>query len=77
MSNPSLKQLLENAVSQHQAGNLTVAEQLYRQVLEQEPHQHDALNLLGVIAQQAGNLDEALSLFDQAIAVTPLSLIHI
>lgn len=67
----SLKQLLENAVSQHQAGNLSAAEQLYHQILAQDPSQHDALNLLGVIAHQSGNLDKALSLFDQAIAAAP------
>ncbi|NKB43845.1 MAG: tetratricopeptide repeat protein [Alphaproteobacteria bacterium] len=71
MPKPSLQQLLQAAVSQHQAGNLAEAEQLYHQALEQDPNQPDALNLLGVIAQHKGDLGQALALFDRAIAAAP------
>ena len=60
------EQILRTAVSHHQAGDVTEAARLYRHVLEHDPNQADALNLLGVIAQQAGDLDQALHLFDQA-----------
>jgi tetratricopeptide (TPR) repeat protein len=71
MSKPAPLQILQAAVAHHQAGKLTEAEQLYRQVLEQDPNQPDALNLLGVIAQQTGNLKEALGLFDRALSAAP------
>ncbi len=71
MPKMTLQKTLEVAVSQHQAGYLTEAERLYRQALEQYPNQPDALNLLGVITAQNGDLDQALTLFDKAIAAAP------
>ena len=72
MSNaPSLAQVLETAVRHHQGGNVAEAERLYRSVLDQDPNQTDALNLLGFIVQQAGDLDQALGLFDRAMAAAP------
>jgi len=42
---------LQTAMAQHQAGNLVVAESLYKQVLQSAPNQPDALHLLGLIAK--------------------------
>ena len=67
----ALIQTLEAAVAHHQGGNLNEAERLYRHVLAQDPNQTDALNLLGVIAQQNGDLDQALAFFDRAMASAP------
>ncbi|MDG2243297.1 MAG: tetratricopeptide repeat protein [Rhodospirillaceae bacterium] len=67
----TLQKILEAAVSQHQAGHLTEAKRLYRRALEQDPNQPDALNLLGVITAQKGDLDQALILFDKAITAAP------
>ena len=73
----TLSDLLEKAVTCHRAGNLSQAEQLYREVLALDPDQHDALNLLGVISHQRGNYQEALSLYDEAIAGAPeLAISH-
>ncbi|MFL2770098.1 MAG: tetratricopeptide repeat protein [Rhodospirillaceae bacterium] len=69
--NDDLKQTLHEAVSCHQAGDLIEAERLYRRVLGEAPDHVDALNLLGVVAQQKGNLEDALSLFDRAMAAAP------
>ena len=59
---------LEEAVRHHQAGRLAQAEQIYRVILEAEPGNADALNLLGMIAHQTGNAEAALRLIDRAIA---------
>ncbi len=58
-------------VAHHQAGNLTQAEQIYRQVLQLQPQNVDALSLLGVIACQHGNLEEGITLYRQALALQP------
>ena len=63
--------LLNQAVAQHQAGNLDEAGALYRRVLQQAPGQFDATHLLGVIALQRGDLATAEKLIVQALAVKP------
>lgn len=61
--------LLQQAVELHQQGRLQPAQALYRQVLELNPHQFDALHLLGVIARQQGDAANAVELISRAIAV--------
>ena len=60
---------LQQAVALHQQGRLEPAQALYRQVLELNPRQFDALHLLGVIARQHGDAPAAVELISQAIAV--------
>jgi len=50
---------LKKAVGLHQAGKLKSAEALYLTILEHNPAQPDALHLLGVIAHQGHDNDEA------------------
>jgi protein O-GlcNAc transferase len=57
------------AVQHHQAGRLANAEQIYRQVLAQQPNHADALHLLGVLAGQARRYDIAVELIRRAIAI--------
>ncbi|MGI0486219.1 tetratricopeptide repeat protein [Pantanalinema rosaneae CENA516] len=67
----NLAELFAIAVQQHQAGQLAQAAQMYRQVLQQQPHHAEALHLLGVIACQTGNLSEGMAYYRQAIALMP------
>lgn len=67
----TLREVLEEAVKLHQAGQLSQAEARYRQVLRADPRQPDALNLLGVIANQVGKPEIAVSYIRQALAVQP------
>src|SRR5271165_3539333 len=64
-----IKGLLGNALQHHQAGRLTEAEQLYRQILSIDSRQADSLNLLGMIAYQAGRHDAAVEMIRAAIAI--------
>jgi len=64
-------ELLKIAIAHHQAGRLPQAEQIYRQILQQQPQNADALSLLGVIACQQENLDQGIALYRQALAVRP------
>jgi Flp pilus assembly protein TadD len=61
----------ETAVEHHQAGRLTEAEPLYREVLMCEPNHADALHLLGVLAAQSFRFGEATELIGKACALAP------
>jgi len=63
--------LLRTALQHHQAGRLSQAEVLYRQILETAPNNPDALHLSGLIAHQAGTFDIAVDLISKAIRVKP------
>lgn len=53
----------------HQKGKLGQAQELYRTVLKLQPRHFDAVHLLGVIAAQMQDFDQALVLMDQAIQI--------
>lgn len=68
---PSIAEVLAQALQYHQAGNLQPAEQLYRQILQVDPRNADALHLLGELAYRAGQHDQAIDLMNQAISLNP------
>ena len=63
---------LENARQLHAAGDLPKAESIYRQILQAENNNPDALHLLGLIAYQTGNNDVALNLITKALKSKPI-----
>src|SRR6266404_4629426 len=67
----TLTEALALALQYHQAGNLQQAEYLYRQILQTDPRQADALHLLGLIAHQRGQHDAAIDLIRRALASNP------
>jgi predicted O-linked N-acetylglucosamine transferase (SPINDLY family) len=67
----TIPEVLAAALKHHQAGQLSKAEQLYRQILGADPRHPDALHLLGVLANQRGRHLAAVELIGQAIAVNP------
>ncbi len=69
--NSKVKQALALAVQHHTAGRLPEAESLYRQILQSEPNQPEALRLLGLIAHQEGNNNRAVELISKALAIEP------
>jgi tetratricopeptide (TPR) repeat protein/SAM-dependent methyltransferase len=60
---------LHAALPHHRAGRLSEAEALYRSVLEIEPDNVDALQLLGVLAHQSGRHALAIEQIERAIAL--------
>ena len=54
-----LGEILNEGLDLHQAGKLDQAEQKYRQVLDQEPGNQDALHFLGLISHQRGDVAAA------------------
>jgi protein O-GlcNAc transferase len=66
-----IAEMFEVAVRSHQGGDLSRAEQLYRQILQADCAHDGALHLLGVLAYQAGHHADAIALLKQAIALKP------
>jgi tetratricopeptide (TPR) repeat protein len=62
---------LNQAISLHRRGQLNHAKALYEYVLSIQPNQIDALNLLGVVANQSKNYLLACELIGKAIAIDP------
>ncbi len=67
----TIAQALEIAVQHHNAGQLSEAKSIYEQILAAEPQNHDALHLLGLIANENGENTRAADLIEQAIAIAP------
>jgi tetratricopeptide (TPR) repeat protein len=68
--------LLAQALQEHQRGNLTQAEQLYRQVLHAEPNHPEALHYLGMLYVQAGRSDLGLDPMRRAAALCPTNSLY-
>ncbi len=68
---PSAAEALAAGIAHHQAGRLIEAEGCYRQLLETDPANADALHYLGLIAHQVGRNELAIELFDQVLASRP------
>src|SRR5690242_19741328 len=63
--------LFAAAIEHHRNGRRRAAERLYRQLLDLDPDHADALDLLGVLAHQAGRHGEAMDLIGNAIRRNP------
>lgn len=62
---------IARALAHHQAGRLSDAASLYRQVLQTAPQHVDALHLLGLVEKSLGHLDSARALIQQACDLAP------
>ncbi len=71
MDSEDLKREVETALAYHKSGRLSEAETIYRRVLNEDPLHFDALHLLGVISNQAGNSAQAVRLIRQALLQNP------
>jgi len=71
MSKPDIDRLYSAAVREHQAGRISEADRLYRQILAAQPNHAGALQLLGVVAHQWGHLDIAIDLIGRALQLQP------
>jgi protein O-GlcNAc transferase len=63
--------IFQQALSLHQAGRLSEAETLYRQILLTEPNHPEALHYLGVLAHQVGKNGVAEELISKALHCRP------
>ena len=64
--------LLQQALTLHQSGDFVEAEKLYRLILSNEPNNHGALHLLGVLgADIYQDFGMAIQMIQKAISVEP------
>ena len=62
---------IHRAISFHQSNQLEKAESIYREVLESQPDNADALHLLGLIHHQRGDNEMAVELMEKAVKIAP------
>jgi tetratricopeptide (TPR) repeat protein len=62
----TISDALQAGLEHHRAGRLRQAEQMYRDVLSRHPRNAQAIHLLGLIAYQSGQTDDALKLLGTA-----------
>ncbi len=67
----TIPEILATALQYHQAGHLSAAEQLYRQILRVEPNQPQAWHLLGVANVQQGRHQAGVECIQRALVLRP------
>lgn len=67
----TLEHALEIAKQHHQAGNLTLAETTYRDIIAVMPENFTSLYQLGFISYQQQKLDEAIKFIKKALEIAP------
>jgi tetratricopeptide (TPR) repeat protein len=68
MNAPTTDDLTQQGLAYHRAGDLAHAEKLYRAVLEKNPADLNALQLLAALAHATGRPQQAIVLFERAVA---------
>jgi uncharacterized protein (TIGR02466 family) len=67
----TIPQALDLAIQHHTKGELPEAESLYRMILQRDPTQVAAINMLGLIAHQVGKNSIAVDLISKALEMSP------
>ncbi len=62
-----------DALREHRAGNIELAEKLYHDYLEENPRSDEVLHLLGILLAQRNDFFNALHYIDSALEVNPTS----
>ncbi len=68
---PEVQRLLAAAARDHNAGNFAAADAQYRDVLQRDPENPNALHLLGLLALQTSQFQAAAELIGRAIIARP------
>lgn len=72
----SLEDLFQQALEQHQSGNLYEAGSLYQAILKQQPDHAEANHKLGLVAVQAEQPEAGLPYFEAALNADPTCKIY-
>lgn len=66
-----LQEKIKKAISFQKEGNFSEAEKLYSEILDEEPNNANALNLLGLLKYQQKNYDDAVKFLTKAVSINP------
>src|SRR5712692_7306875 len=73
----AVQNALDSGQQALQAGDLTRAEQLFRQYLSQNPHSAEALSNLGAICARREQFSDAVAFYEKALQANPkLTPVH-
>ena len=72
-SGPDLTSALQSAISHFQSDRPTDAERICRKILRSIPDEPHALQLLGILLSQAGDIEEGVALLQRCAKLTPNS----
>ena len=75
-ANEQLAEKLQQALEAQRAGDLGTAETIYREILQAQPEQPDALHYLGCVHLQRNDPKEAEALIERAIARHALPVMY-
>ncbi len=76
MPTQSHQDLLQSASTHHRAGHLRQAEEIYRQILLENPDHHEALHGVGLLAMQSARPDLAAAYLARAAQIAPSVAIY-
>ncbi|MGK7901915.1 MAG: tetratricopeptide repeat protein [Hormoscilla sp.] len=62
---------LSEGLGYYQAGRLDEARTVYWEIIQEQPHQVEAIAMLGIIAHQTGAYDRAIGYYQEALAIKP------
>lgn len=68
---PAPQPTLEQGLNLHRRGDLEGAARVYQALLRTQPHNAEALHLLGVATEGLGNSQQGIELMEQALAIDP------
>jgi tetratricopeptide (TPR) repeat protein len=76
-TNLTVEQAVQVALKEHSAGNLQLAESIYRQILARFPQHGVAMHYLGVLAHQVGRYGDAEKLIAASLSLLPESAVYL
>lgn len=68
-----MEELYVKALREHQLGNIDLAEKLYRDIIDENPNNHDVLHLLGILSAQRQDFLNAYYFLEKALVLDPKS----
>ena len=71
MNEDAINELLKRGIKHHEAGEVVEARNVYLEILERDPQNHQALDLAGLLCMQCDELDAAADFFSSAIELDP------
>jgi tetratricopeptide (TPR) repeat protein len=71
MNSETINNLLDSAFKHFQAGELNLAEDICKNIIQNRPNDVDALHLLGIINHEFGHLDIAIKYLDKVVQIDP------